>query len=574
MGLRSYVGAFDSRGNRGARSLRDRLPHSFVFASSSKRRFVPPFLLFSAFRQRDSSFSYILFTIFSQCHDVSPLFLFFSLRRTMKTFSYLTASVCWRLCIPCLALFSVFSLQTALSKDAPFFGSRFDSYFDSPQSRALTLDDDSPSSLAKSAALPLLTLQDALSIALENNYSIRLARNALNIADNNADGFKSLGAAGMLPVVNLNAAWSESSDNVRQEFFNGNLQERLGARTDRTSAVLQLNWTLFDGLLMFAEKERLSELQKQNALALRQAIETTVAEVMTAYVTVVEQNVLLAAQKTSLDLSRERLRIAEAKARLGSASELDAQNARVDYNADSAMYLRQEAIMLNAKTALGQILGNSQRLLTADFRTEDSLALGGSISLSTAQEQMVRRNTLLRAAGLNTILAQIAVRQAESFHYPTLNATLNYNVSVLDAEAGILKTSQTNGLSFGLTTQVNIFNGWNTQRQIENAKVETLSAEIQYLDLENRLNAALQQAHRSYANSVVLAQLERDNARVAKAAADVALERFRIGSMNSLDLRLVQQNYIRAESRYITALADAKRAEVEIMRLTGELTRE
>jgi outer membrane protein TolC len=69
-------------------------------------------------------------------------------------------------------------------------------------------------------------------------------------------------------------------------------------------------------------------------------------------------------------------------------------------------------------------------------------------------------------------------------------------------------------------------------------------------------------------------QLERDNLRIARSASDIALEKFRLGSMSSLDLRQVQQNYIRAESRLITALADAKRAEIELLRLVGDFTKE
>ncbi len=428
---------------------------------------------------------------------------------------------------------------------------------------------------ATSATEPLLSLDEALRIALEQNYGIRLARNGAAIADNNAMGIKALGAAGMLPVVNLTSGWNESRDNVRQVFVTSDIpQERVGARTDRANAVIQLNWTLFDGLQMFAQRDRFAELQKQSALALRQALENTIALVMTAYATVVEQRILLAAQRTALGLSRERLTIAEAKFRLGSASELDAQNARVDYNADSAAYLRQQAVLLNTKTALLQVLGDAQRFGGAGFRTEDSIVVVRDFVLTDAQERLRSRNAALRSAGLDNTLAQIAVRQAESFHLPTLNAAVNYNFSGLDAEAGVVKTSQANGLNFGFTAQVNIFNGFNIQRQIENAKVNELSAELQYKDLENRLNTALQQTVRSFQNSKILVQLERDNLRIARSASEIALEKFRLGSMSSLDLRQVQQNYIRAESRLITALADTKRAEIEILRLIGDFTKE
>jgi outer membrane protein TolC len=425
-----------------------------------------------------------------------------------------------------------------------------------------------------SSSLPRLTLNDAISIALEQNYGVRIARNATLIAENNTNGIKGLGAAGMLPTVNLTGGWNESRDNVRQQFFNGNTQERAGARTDRFNTAIQLNWTLFDGLQMFAQRDRLAELQKQSDIALRQAVENTIAQVMTSYTNVVEQNVLLAAQRKSMELSRERLTIAEAKSRIGTASDLDAQNARVDYNADSAAYLRQEAVLINSKTALLQVLGNVQQYNDATFTVEDSLTSNREMALGGLLERLSQRNAALRSASVDNTLAQIAVRQAEAFHLPTLNATANYNFTGLDAEAGVIQTAQSNGLNFGVTAQVNIFNGLNIQRQIENARVSALSAELQFQDLENRLKTSLLQTIRIYSNSRTLVQLEQENTRIAKKAAQVALERFRLGSMSSLDLRVVQQNYVRAESRLITALADAKRAEVEIMRLVGDLTKE
>jgi outer membrane protein TolC len=426
----------------------------------------------------------------------------------------------------------------------------------------------------QAAAQPLLTLDEAVRIALEKNYSIRLARNASTIADNNANGLKGLGAAGMLPSVNASGSLSDSRDNVRQYFFSGTSQERTGARTDRSNASVQLTWTLFDGLQMFALRDRFTTLQKQTDMALRQSVENTIAQVMTGYFTVVEQSVLLAAQRTALGLSRERLTIAMAKANLGSSSELDAQNARVDYNADSAAYLRQEAVLLNAKTAFLQVLGDMKLYTDAPFRTDDSIAIVQSITLAEAQERLSTRNAALRSASMDNTLAQIAVRQAESFHYPTLSASATYSYSGLDAETGVIQTSQSNGLNVGITAQVNIFNGFNIQRQIENAQVSALSAELQYQDLETRLRSSLQQTYRSFQNSKTLVQLERDNVQIAHNAANVALEKFRLGSMSSLDLRLVQQNYILAESRLITALANAKRAEIEIRRITGDFTKE
>lgn len=428
---------------------------------------------------------------------------------------------------------------------------------------------------------PILTLDKALQIALEQNYAVRIARNSVLTADNNANGLHGLGAAGMLPNVNLTGTWNESLDNAEQRPLTDTTGDRIlrrtGARTDRYNAVVQLDWTLFNGLRMFAVKERLTEQQQRSSLLLRQAMENTIAQVMTGYFTVVEQEILQNAQRTALALSRERLNIVETKFRVGGASELDVQNARVDYNADSASLLRQQATLLNTKTALLQVLGNADRTSNvfpnADFAIQDSVAIALRATLSELESRVKSNNSVLLASLVDQRIAQIAVREAESFHYPTLTALVNYNFAGTESQVGIFAYNRTNGINFGVSGQVNIFNGFNIERQIQNAKIDVMTSELQFNDLQNRINAQVQQTYRNFQNSLSLIGLERENVRLARSAADVALEKFRLGGMSSLDLRIVQQNYIRAESRLITALADGKRAEIELMRLAGDLVK-
>ncbi|TAE31864.1 MAG: TolC family protein [Candidatus Kapaibacterium sp.] len=423
----------------------------------------------------------------------------------------------------------------------------------------------------------ILRLEDALQLALEQNFSVRLAKNLQNAAENNNAGLRGFGAAGMLPNVNLNATWNESLDNAEQRFLTDTTGERIlrrnGARTDRYNATVQLDWTLFNGLRMFAIKERLGEQEQRTAILTRQAMENAVAQVMAGYFTIVEQETLLKAQRTALTLSQERLRIVETKNRVGGASELDVQNALVDVNADSAAFMRQEAQVLNSKVALMQVLGNTTQFPPSAMQIQDSIVVKMASSLEELESRVKAHNSLLLASVIDQRIAALALKEAESFHYPTLTALVNYNFAGTESQVGIFAYNRTNGINFGVAGQVNIFNGFNIERQIQNAKIDQISAELQYGDIHNRITAQLHQTFRNFQNSMALIGLERDNVRLARSASSIALERFRLGGLSSLDLRQVQQNYLRAESRLITALADAKRAEIELMRLSGELVR-
>jgi outer membrane protein len=424
---------------------------------------------------------------------------------------------------------------------------------------------------------PLLRLEQALQLALEQNYAVRIAKNSALIADNNAEGLRGIGAAGMLPNVNLTGAWNESLDNAEQRFLTDTTGERIlrrsGARTDRYSAVVQLDWTLFNGMRMFAVRDRLSETQQRGQILVRQAIENTIAQVMTGYFTIVEQDFLLRALGTALSLSHERLNITESKYRMGGTSELDVQNAKVDLNADSSAFLRQQATMFNTKTALVQVLGDTKRFPDAAFILRDSIIISLRAKLSDLEMRMKSSNSLLLASRVDQRIAQIALREAESFHYPTITALVNYNFNGNESQVGIFAYNRTNGINFGVSGQVNIFNGFNIERQVQNAKIEAITNELNYNDLETRLTTQVRQVYRTFQISLSLINVERENVRIARSAADVALEKFRLGGMSSLDLRQVQQNYLQAESRLITALAEAKRAEIELMRLVGDFVK-
>src|SRR5690606_8455699 len=69
--------------------------------------------------------------------------------------------------------------------------------------------------------IPLLTLEEAIAIGLQNNYDIIISKNDVRIASNN----NSIIMAGFLPTASLNATQNNSINNTRQEFFNGTIQE-------------------------------------------------------------------------------------------------------------------------------------------------------------------------------------------------------------------------------------------------------------------------------------------------------------------------------------------------------------
>ncbi len=103
---------------------------------------------------------------------------------------------------------------------------------------------------------------------------------------------------------------------------------------------LNLNWTIFDGFNIQANYKILKELERQGETNTRIAIEDFIASLAAEYYNYVQQKIRLANLHYAVKLSKERLRIVEERYHIGNFSRLDYQQAKVDFNADSAKYMK------------------------------------------------------------------------------------------------------------------------------------------------------------------------------------------------------------------------------------------
>lgn len=115
---------------------------------------------------------------------------------------------------------------------------------------------------------------------------------------------------------------------------------------DNTLSVgIDMSWTLFDGFAISANYQRLKELKRQGETNARMAIENITAGIAAEYYNFVQQNIRLKNFRYAMSLSRERMRIVEERYHIGSFSKLDYQQAKVDFNADSAQYIKQRELV-------------------------------------------------------------------------------------------------------------------------------------------------------------------------------------------------------------------------------------
>ena len=417
-----------------------------------------------------------------------------------------------------------------------------------------------------SAAQPgqVLELDQAIKIGLENNFGIKLSRTSVEVAENN----KTLGNAGFLPALTGTAARTERfSETIETETeVSQSLIE--GATTTITNTDVSLSWTLFDGLRMFAAWDRLNELEELSKTELRLQMEQTVSDIIVLYYNVAALQKQVDILRNSVDVSLEREEITETELDLGSGSKFDLLQARTDLNSDRAAVLRELNNLVQAKTLLNEILA---RDLETEFEATDDIAINRSLVGNEILQKILSDNTELAIARLEESVARQEVKEVKSERYPNLVFDSGYSFNKNESTGGFTTFFKTTGFRAGLTARLNFFNGFNTNRRIDEAKLNVKTAQLQREELRLRIMSNFNVIYNTYLNSIDLVDLERENLGNAEETLDIALERFRLGTISSLELRESQRTFLSAESRLIQAEFEAKQSETELLRLSGML---
>ncbi len=412
----------------------------------------------------------------------------------------------------------------------------------------------------------ILTPGEAVKIALQNNYSIRIARNQADITSNNY----SYGKAGFFPTLDAGGTYTKSTTNTKQEFFDGRTIDVNGAKSNNLSSSIALNWTIFDGLQMFAAFNKLNELKKAGFINFKASVDTNVQAVLSTYYNIVRQQQVLGVIKRNIVISAERVKIAREKKEVGSGSKFDLLSAQVDLNDDKSSLLRGEQDLSALKIQLNRLLGMRGE---QDFSVVDTIAIDSSLSLESLKSDLKERNSDLLLAMQRKNSANIDLALAKSELYPTISLNMSYNYVKSESQAGFVKSNQNNGINYGVTASFSIFNGLDTRRKIENAKISIESSGFIYNKVEDQINADLLNTFKQYKNSLELVRLETENLKVAEENVDIALERLRLGNITPLDFREAQNKMLTTKSNLVGAEYQAKTAEVQLLRLSGRLVK-
>src|SRR5439155_26489482 len=114
----------------------------------------------------------------------------------------------------------------------------------------------------------VISLDEAISTALQNNFNIQLAR----IDSTSAAIDNSYANAAFIPQLNGAAGRTWNNNSQKLKFSNSPDRDASGLKSNNMNASINLNWELFDGLRMFATKQKVAELTELGGLNVRSSI--------------------------------------------------------------------------------------------------------------------------------------------------------------------------------------------------------------------------------------------------------------------------------------------------------------
>lgn len=414
-------------------------------------------------------------------------------------------------------------------------------------------------------AQQMLTKEEAVKLALDNNYDIKIANNNVQVAENNTSVLNS----GYLPTVTGTAGATYNLDNTEAEFSNGNSTVLNGAESSRYNAGVSLNYTIFDGLGRHYNYKRLKEQYQLSELQARETIENTIVQLFSVYYNVAQLSENLETLDQTLLVTKDRLVRAEYQFDYGQNTKLEVLNAEVDINTDSINIINTKQDLKITKRDLKLVLGET---FTEDFNVETEVDFLLQFKKDSLFEKAKQRNVALLQTEKNIAISQLDIKSGKSAYLPTLGLTGSYGWNKNNNNAASFVTVSTNtGLSGALNLSWNLFDGGATVTRVRNAKVNLETQQLQKENILLSIQRDFDNAWDDYMNKLEIYNIQEKNIITAQNNFDRTQEKFKIGQVNSIEFRQAQLNLLNTELSRNQAKYAAKLAELQLLQISGEL---
>ena len=410
-----------------------------------------------------------------------------------------------------------------------------------------------------------LSLADAVKIAVQNSYDIKLVENTVAVAKNN----NSYGVAGGLPTVSSTATNNNTSSTIHQTFPDPSRNTtRSGVEGTTVNGSLNVSMILFNGFRVAATKDRLESLEKQSAATLQNQLLNTSSVVMQQYYNVVRQEAYLKTIQKSIEASEQRVAIVKTRQQVGVANQADVLQSNIDLNALLQAKQNQLLVIDQAKADLY----NSMVVpATSNYTFDETIIVDQNIKMAEVEAKM-KDHPLLQSAQQLVNVNQFIEKETRATMYPTLRANTGYSYSSNRNGAGFILLNESYGPFLGINLALPIYNGGASKHAYNNAKIATNSAKLQLENATLDLNTELFKTYKNYLNSVKQTPVEQENYKMSQELLGLVMQKYQLGQATMVDVKQAQQSFETAGFRLTSLQFTAKIAEIELKRLSNQLS--
>lgn len=412
-----------------------------------------------------------------------------------------------------------------------------------------------------------LTLSDALQVALKQNFDIQLTQKAAEISAVQ----NSWGEAGRYPTVTMNIT---QGNNLSDQSKNPTSFIQALLMSNSIQGGANLNWTLFNGFRVKANKEKLEKLEAQSQGNAALVVQNTIQGVILSYYQAKLQAEKMVLLKDVLSLSREKWEYQQVKKDLGVAVTIDLLQYESAYYTDSTNLLIQELAYKNAIRNLNILMGVEE---TMSWNIIDKLEIEKPIyDYNDLKSKMLNNNQTIKNEIINMEILEKDITLAKSTMYPVL--AFNAGAQVNQSSYKIADYPRASGATLNyfanFTLNFTLYDGGKVRRGIEMLEIQNEVNEIEMEQLKNSLSSELLSQYDFYLTRIKIFELSKEAFRVARENFDIAKLKENSGLVNSFVLRDIEMSYLRAGLAMIESGYNLIESQTNISRLTGGFVEE
>lgn len=416
-------------------------------------------------------------------------------------------------------------------------------------------------------AQEVLTKAEAVEIALKQNFDIQIAKNNVEIAENNAGILNS----GYLPSLNAQAGANYDIIDRLAEVEGQDPLDQRDLESESYNANLNLNYTLFDGLGRLYNFKRLKEQFNLTELQARETIENTLIQLFSVYYEVARRYENVQVLRQTLKLSEDRLERVKYLFEYGQVNKLQVLNADVDVANDSINLINEIQTLDNVKRDL-QVVINTDEF--QDFSVDTSITFTPMLKIEKFVEDYDLNNVSLLQIERNLEISAYDQKISKTGYLPTIDLVGSYgwNRNISPETPFFPGSVQTiDRFAAGISLNWNLFDSGQTAVRIQNAKINYENQALQKQQIQTQVDRDIQNALNTYKTRLYIYNLQEQNVKTNIDNFNRTENQFELGQITSVEFRQAQVNLQNAKTSYNLAKYDAKLAELQLLQLTGQL---